>query len=167
MYILEDTLYLLVSADGSYRTHCSLGGIIKLDVSSWTDDSAPSPQTWEATDENMAEKVFGWYNHKNESGTYENQPPLDSTNYFFCPYKIIGSRGTTLLIADDGGYVSTEFDESGRSAKSIVVQNKNRVVSFDIKTCTMTAIDVAAMFNAEFYISNWGSAYSAYCSRER
>ena len=111
----------------------------------------------------MAEKVFGWYSHKNESGTFENQPPLDSTNYFFCPYKIIGTRGTALLIADDGGYLSIERDEESGVFKSVVAQNKNRVVSFDVETCEMSVVDVAVMFDAEFK----SDGYSAYTYRER
>ncbi len=89
-------------------------------------------------------------------------PPLnESDQYFYGARKFIARKPDELVIADDGGYVDIDLDDSGNPKEGTLrsSENMNRVVTVDLKEEAITSVeDVNACFSLSFDIFNPGDS---------
>ena len=89
-------------------------------------------------------------------------PPLnESDQYFYGARKFIARKPDELVIADDGGYVDIDLDDSGNPKEGTLrsSENMNRVVTVDLKEEVITSVeDVNACFTLTFDTFNPGDS---------
>ncbi len=89
-------------------------------------------------------------------------PPLnESDQYFYGARKFIARKPDELVIADDGGYVDIDLDDSGNPKEGTLrsSENMNRVVTVDLKEEAITSVeDVNACFSLSFDTFNPGDS---------
>ena len=170
LQIIDNTLYVLVYAYAEEQTYyasdglggytkflsacVSNGGVMKFDISDKNADIALS-------DWDNGEKILGWYLAPDSAGkTYYSdnysgstietdnlplvtQPPLDQTDeiYFFGARKFVAKKPDELVIADDGGYITSAVNKTGIG--------KSRVVTVNLEDESMSAIDVGVTYSTK------------------
>ncbi len=175
LQIIDNTLYVLIYAYGESKTlyrdgedepttkeavesyTTSTGGVSKFDLSAGK-NLADGPVKW---DEDTT--ILGWYvdpstkgnqyysDYGDAYGEYCNgdglpitmQPPYDpndsssDASFFYGARRFVAIKPKELVIADDGGYIVSENDATPKS----------RVVTIDLETASMSAVDVDVTFN--------------------
>ena len=179
LQILNDILYIALSMHGSASDMytggyvkindeyikkpivISNGGIAKIDLSAPGEGGVYSFANWD-----QGKTLLGWHTGKiysdNEgSGARPvTLPPYpyndddeewDDTKFFYGARKFVARKPDELVIADDGGYLDTEYDDDGNLVLgSVESANKNRVVTVNLTTETFRAIDVDVTFDKTF-----------------
>ena len=122
----------------------STGGIAKADLTA---------STFELGNWRNNTIVLGLYKgtyYKNTTNGYEStesvlQPPLSKAgNYFYGAKKFVAKKPDELVIADDGAYV--DIDYSTHTVNNSI--NMNRVVTVNLATESISAVNVGVCFNA-------------------
>ena len=79
-------------------------------------------------------------------------PPAEQDTYLYGARRFIALKPKELVIADDGGYVEAfyESNENGRASPKEfgASENKNRVVTIDLESESLSAVDVSVSFDA-------------------
>ena len=102
------------------------GGLLKVS----TENDSSTNFTIQPFDMNGT-KVLGWY-----TGSGHSDSETDTNNWFYGPRKFIAKKQDELVIVDEGEYIS---DSQTR--------NRNRVVTVNLSTFAMSAIDVDTSFD--------------------
>lgn len=159
----------------------SNGGIAKVNLSNPNSEGDYEFADWSklVAQGKYLTKVLGWkettyYEFDGAANTYTLEtdgnearhvtiaPPLnESDQYFYGARKFIARKPDELVIADDGGYVDIDLDDSGNPKEGTLrsSENMNRVVTVDLKEEAITSVeDVNACFSLSFDIFNPGDS---------
>lgn len=159
----------------------SNGGIAKVNLSNPDNEGDYEFADWSKLVEQgkYLTKVLGWkettyYEFDEAANTYTLEtdgtearhvtiaPPLnESDQYFYGARKFIARKPDELVIADDGGYVDIDLDDSGNPKEGTLrsSENMNRVVTVDLKKEAITSVeDVNACFTLTFDTFNPGDS---------
>ncbi len=160
------SLYTKIS-EGDYNNeeqYINNGGILRFNLANesfeageW-DSSLPVP------------KILGWYTNPNVvvnstdslksrananssdkpfTGKASLQAPLSfANNYFYGARKFIAIKPEKLIIADDGAFVENKNAKTNLNWKT-------RVMTVDLATQSISAVDVNATFSAQFHSSGY------------
>ncbi len=159
----------------------SNGGIAKVNLSNPNNEGDYEFADWSKLVEQgkYLTKVLGWkettyYEFDEAANTYNLEtdgiearhvtiaPSLnESDQYFYGARKFIARKPDELVIADDGGYVDIDLDDSGNPKEGTLrsSENMNRVVTVDLKEEAITSVeDVNACFSLSFDTFNPGNS---------
>ena len=175
LQIVGNTLYATVYCNGQYQSYyndqrerlfgqwANNGGVIKFDISD--PDADLELVEWNtANPETGNNKILGWYvlpdsngisycDDRGYSKNYEKaisvQPPLDQSEavYFYGARKFVARKPDKLVIVDDGGYCD---DDDGDDV------SKDRVITLDLLTESLSAEDVSVAFTANYVATSPG-----------
>lgn len=86
----------------------------------------------------------------------------DDTKFFYGARKFIARKPDELVVADDGGYLDIEYkkdDEDNLVLGTVNSVNKNRVVTVNLASETLSAIDVDVTFDKAFALFDNTDSY--------
>ncbi len=86
----------------------------------------------------------------------------DDTKFFYGARKFIARKPDELVVADDGGYLDIEYkkdDEDNLVLGTVNSVNKNRVVTVNLASETLSAIDVDVTFDKAFALFDNTESY--------
>lgn len=159
----------------------SNGGIAKVNLSNPNSEGDYEFADWSklVEQEKYLTKVLGWkettyYEFDEAENTYTLETDgnearhvsiapswNESDQYFYGARKFIARKPDELVIADDGGYVDIDLDDSGNPKEGTLrsSENMNRVVTVDLKEEAITSVeDVNACFSLSFDTFNPGDS---------
>lgn len=131
----------------------SSGGIAKINLQDKVQENWSNGVTYLG----LYKGEYYTFNEENSEYTlvsdYMMQPPIeDADKYFYGPKRFIAKKPDQLIIADEGAYCDIVFD--GDKKKTVNdSRNINRVVTVDLATESMSAVDVNVGFTSSLEIA--------------
>lgn len=150
----------------------SNGGIAKIDLSAPGEGGVYSFANWE-----NGKTLLGWHTgtiYSDSTGSDSRTvtlPPYpfndddeewDDTKFFYGARKFIARKPDELVIADDGGYLDIEYDKQDKDnlvLGSVDSANKNRVVTVNLASESLSTVDVDVTFDKTFSLFNNSDSY--------
>lgn len=95
------------------------------------------------------------YPYNDDDGADYNE-----NDYFYGVRKFVARKPEELVVADDGGYMDIEYDEDGNLVLgSVTAENINRVVTVNLASETLSAVDVDVTFDMTFSSYDGNDSY--------
>ncbi len=95
------------------------------------------------------------YPYNDDDGADYNE-----NDYFYGVRKFVARKPEELVVADDGGYMDIEYDEDGNLVLgSVTAENINRIVTVNLASETLSAVDVDVTFDMTFSSYDGSDSY--------
>ena len=189
LQILNDVLYIafsmhsegyqmyqngFVKINGEYVQKpivLSNGGIGKIDLANPEEGGIYTFDKW-GNDQILLGWRTGWIYSDNQGSNPRKVtlPPYpyndddggdyNENDYFYGVRKFVARKPDELVIADDGGYMDVEYDDEGHLVVgSVSGESINRVVTIDLASETLSAVDVDVTFDMTFSSYDGNDSY--------
>ncbi len=149
----------------------SNGGIAKIDLANPEDGGVYPFKKW-----GNNQILLGWRTGRIYSDNQGSNPrkvslppypyndddgaDYNENDYFYGVRKFVARKPEELVVADDGGYMDIEYDEDGNLVLgSVTAENINRIVTVNLASETLSAVDVDVTFDMTFSSYDGSDSY--------